>query len=282
MLDRAVAALRCPHCHDRLSVGTGALRCPSGHSFDLARQGYVSLLAQPLGGIVGDSADMLDARDRLFAGGHYRPLLDRVAGAVRAAGEAPLVLEVGAGSGHYLVAALDAHPSATGIALDVSKAAARRLARAHDRAAAVLADLWHAIPVGDGAADVLMCVFAPRNPAEFARVLHPRGHLVVVTPAEGHLAELTLLPGVLRVEAGKEERLDASLAANFTLTHREHVTFVLALTRPEAALLLLMGPTARHLTPAQIAALLDAVDEPVTVTAAATLSVYRPLAGGHT
>ena len=40
----AVPYLACPRCGDDLA-GAGPLRCGRGHSYDVARQGYVSLLA---------------------------------------------------------------------------------------------------------------------------------------------------------------------------------------------------------------------------------------------
>jgi 23S rRNA (guanine745-N1)-methyltransferase len=59
------------------------------------------------------------------------------------AGDGPgLVVDVGAGTGHHLAAVLDALTAHHGVALDVAKAAARRAARAHPRAAAVVCDVW--------------------------------------------------------------------------------------------------------------------------------------------
>jgi 23S rRNA (guanine745-N1)-methyltransferase len=36
--------LRCPLCKSGFTAAAGALACRNGHSFDLARQGYVNLL----------------------------------------------------------------------------------------------------------------------------------------------------------------------------------------------------------------------------------------------
>ena len=46
-------------------------------------------------------------------------------------------------------AVLAALPDAVGLALDVSKPALRRAARAHPRAAAALADTWQRLPLAD-------------------------------------------------------------------------------------------------------------------------------------
>ncbi|MHA6525373.1 putative RNA methyltransferase [Tessaracoccus sp. G1721] len=233
--------LRCPHCGAPLHRDARALRCPSGHAFDVARQGYVNLLgrAAPAN---ADTPAMLDARDRFLAAGHYSPVADAVAAAV---GDARRIVEVGAGTGYYLARALDVHPDAEGLATDVSTAAARRAARAHPRAASIVADTWAGLPVADGAADALLCVFAPRNPAEFARILTPGGRLVVVVPRAGHLAELRAGYGLLEVAPDKADALIASLtgwrvAASDTVERR------LELTAEAVADVIGMGPNAFH------------------------------------
>ena len=55
-------ALLCPHCREPFALTDRTLRCPSGHSFDLARAGYVSLLPGSAP-ISGDDDDMARARD---------------------------------------------------------------------------------------------------------------------------------------------------------------------------------------------------------------------------
>ena len=51
-------ALICPHEGGLLERVGGSLRCPDGHSFDIARQGYVNLLpvGQKASRQPGDSA----------------------------------------------------------------------------------------------------------------------------------------------------------------------------------------------------------------------------------
>lgn len=294
---RVVRRLRCPVCAEPLAeavAGTArALRCCRRHSFDVARQGYVNLLAgrSPH---VGDTAEMVAARADFLAAGHYdlisTALADAATDAVRrlaapagttpdgpVAGAYPLVVDAGAGTGRHLAVVLAALPEAVGLALDVSKPALRRAARAHPRAAAALADTWRRLPLADAAATVLLNVFAPRNGAEFRRVLHPAGALLVVTPAADHLAELVDALGLLRVDPAKAERTAGSLGGHFTeesaAPHRARLT----LTRAEVATLVGMGPSAWHTDPAALAARIAALPEPVEVTLAVRLARYRPL-----
>jgi len=277
-LPAIIAALRCPVCAKSVVPAPhGGLDCAGGHHFDAARQGYVDLVA----GAVrhdGDSPAMVAARADFLAAGHFDFLVDALAGAAepvlaRAGG---LAVDAGAGTGYYLAALLDRYPRILGLALDVAKPALRRAARAHPRAFAARADIWRALPVADGAADLVLNIFAPRNGPEFARVLRPGGELLVVTPSAGHLAELIDALGLLRVDPAKEQRLEQSLGATFTLTEQRELTQPLRLRDAEARTLVGMGPSAWHTDPDALARGVAALPEPVTATARVVIHRYRP------
>src|SRR6266545_505841 len=75
MLADVLPYLRCPLCRLELVEHEAAVRCPQGHSFDRARQGYVHLTAEPVGH-TGDSAAMVAGSWRRL------PVADDVATAV--------------------------------------------------------------------------------------------------------------------------------------------------------------------------------------------------------
>ncbi|RMI37300.1 methyltransferase type 11 [Streptomyces triticirhizae] len=273
-------ALRCPVCGAGLAPAERAARCPAGHSFDLARQGYLGLAGGQGGAGAGaanaDSAAMVEARSAFLGAGHYAPLTEALA---RLAGQlAPadgLSLDAGGGTGHHLAGVLDALPGAAGLTLDVSRFALRRAARAHPRMGAASADVWRGLPVRTGAFDLLLNVFAPRNGAEFHRALAPGGALLVVTPGPEHLAELRASRGLLAVDPAKEERLRRALAGHFVQEAEERLTFGLRLTADEARDLVAMGPNAHHHATGPGGA------PPATVTASFRLTVHRPRAGAR-
>lgn len=235
--------LACPVCAAPLREAAGTLRCPAGHSFDVARQGYVNLLTGDASPGTGDTAAMVDARADFLGRGHFEPLIEAVAHAVaEAAGTTPgCLIEVGAGTGEYLARSLDLLPGRTGLALDISKYAARRAVRAHARAGAVVCDAWRALPVRDSVAAVVMSVFAPRNPAEFARVLVPGGALVVVTPTPRHLGTLVEALGLVGIEEAKDERLERTVAPYFAHAGNRLVECALVLDRADALAVAAMG-----------------------------------------
>jgi 23S rRNA (guanine745-N1)-methyltransferase len=271
VLADAVELLRCPACEGELAMADGALRCESGHSFDVARQGYVNLVPGR-----GDTAEMAEAREAFLGAGHFRGLTRALVEETTTVQTAGAVLDLGAGTGHHLAHVLDASPERAGLALETSTAALRRAARSHPRVVAIGADAWKRLPIADGAAAVVLSVFAPRNPAEMARVLRPDGALIAVTPTRRHLHELVGPLGLLTVPDEKEDRLDELLADAFALTTRRRVEFSMFLSRDEAAQIVRMGPSAWHVDERELAAGLLALPDPLTVTASTTLSRYRP------
>ncbi|NKY34134.1 methyltransferase type 11 [Nocardia speluncae] len=272
--------LSCPVCGRGLVCAGRVLRCGLGHSFDIARQGYVSLLTGAATKLTGDTAQMLDARAAFQGTGFFDPIAAAVAGAAVAArnstGPPPgteVIADIGAGTGYYLAHVLDAVPDARGIALDIAKPSGRRCARAHSRAAAVVADAWRGLPLRDHTLTAALSVFAPRNPAAVARCLAPGGRYHVVTPTVRHLAELIGPIGMVTVDPDKERRLADGMAGLFTRVDSVAVEYSMTLTRADIAHLVAMGPSAHH-----TAATGEQLPEPFEVTASVTVSTYTAIA----
>lgn len=258
--------LICPICQRPLRREERSLRCAGGHTFDLAREGYVNLLpaTRKQGDMVGDSREMLQARRRFLQRGFYAPLLDAVrsealAGLAHAAGQAKaaVVVDAGCGEGSYLAhvaagcAAQPAAQRATEVrffGLDVAKAAVRMAAKRHSFACFFVADLTRFIPLPDASVHVLLNVFAPRSSAGFARLVRPDGRLLVVIPQAGHLQSLRRTFGLLGIEEDKRRGVAAQLAGNFELTAVHTVTCDLQLDNAALQDLVQMTPAARHLS----------------------------------
>ncbi|EHR49630.1 hypothetical protein SacmaDRAFT_1351 [Saccharomonospora marina XMU15] len=271
-----VAALRCSVCGEQLRPGDHWLRCDRGHSFDIARQGYVNLLHAKVPAKTADTAEMVAARVRFLETGCYAPLADLLADRAQQAG-GEFVVDAGAGTGYYLARVLRRLRNATGLALDVSAAALRRAARAHPSIGAAVWNLWQPWPVSSGVADVLLNVFAPRNPGEFHRVLRPGGTLLVVVPGQRHLDRLADTLGLLDMADDKQRRLTDALAQGFAACGEDRLDATVTLTPEQARAAVLMGPNAHHLHRGDLAARLDAIREPIEVTTSFRVSSYRRL-----
>ena len=279
-VDHALRFLCCPHCCGTFHRRAGAILCDRGHAFDVARQGYVNLLGTTVP-VNADDASMVEARVRFLGAGLFAPLAEAIA---RLAAQATkhlsardtCILDVGAGHGFYLSRVLDRCKGFTGVALDISRFAARRAARCHARAAAVVADAARALPLGAQVAALILSVFAPRNLPEFRRVLDARGSLLVVTPGADHLASLRGPLGLLDIEANKDDKLRSRASRDFLLTHEEHLAFELSLGRADALDLVSMGPSAHHLRADERKTRVAGLAEPITTRASFGLRLFRP------
>lgn len=256
----------------------------SGHSFDVAKQGYVTLAAGAGLKHKGDDMDMVNARETYLAMGHFAPFVEAVTGAVQGALDSASLaestpaslLEVGAGTGYYLAHTLDSIAEARGVGLDISPHAAKHLAKCHPRVGAVVADVWERLPIRDESVDAISVVFAPRNPAEFQRVLVPGGQVIVLTPDAGHLDELREPLGILGVEDGKVERMYEQ-AEGFLEQAADPVdiSFPIELDKASVAAQVGMSPSARHISAGELAERMAALPPTLTVTARARLDRLR-------
>lgn len=276
MLSDVVHLLRCPHCGDPLELHERALRCPRGHSFDVARQGYVNLLRGRAATGSGDTAAMVEARAAFLATGHFDRFAAGVTATLAEEGVAAVspVAEIGAGTAYYLAHLLRGR-AGPGVALDVSVYAARRAARAHERIGAVVADAWTHLPLADGCLGAALVAFAPRSGGELGRVVAPGGRLVVLTPGTDHLRELRRTLGLLDVDPRKDERLEASLGGDFDVVGRRALRWTTELDHGAVTNLVLMGPNARHRDADELASAVAALPEAVPVTVSGVVHVLR-------
>lgn len=181
---------QCPLCAQPLRREEKRYVCPQGHSFDIARQGYVNLLTvqQKHSLDPGDTQQQVLSRRAFLESGFYAPIseaLNQAALDYNAQGE---ILDVGCGEGYYsarLAAALGA--PLTG--LDISKEAVRCAAGQYKAYAWLCATAAH-IPVPDGSVGTLSSLFALTLPGEFRRVLRKNGLFLQVLAAEDHLLGL--------------------------------------------------------------------------------------------
>ena len=240
--------LVCPHCGQPLRLVERVAGCQHGHRFDVARQGYLNLMPQAAGANA-DTAEMVARRMEFLAAGHYDPIVAAVVAALEPA--APMrLLDVGAGPGYYLAnwsgTLASGGVQAEGLGLDISTAAAKRLARCHPHVAAVVADAWQPWPVADGSVQAVLSIFAPRNIAECDRVLTEDGVVVTVTPLPDHLAQAREQFGLMGIQPDKEERLSESMAPLFVAADRQEVRLGLELSPEQVAAVVGMGPNALH------------------------------------
>lgn len=191
-----MSQFRCPLCGDALMEIPGGLRCPAGHCFDRAREGYVNLLPvnRKHSKMPGDGKDMVAARRAFLEKGWYQPLREALeALAVELTGAAPPVLDAGCGEGYYTggvqAALLRVGKTPVIAGIDISKAALQKAAKRYPGIEFAVASAYR-LPVADGSVELLLNVFSPLAIEEFRRVLKPGGAYLYVVPGARHLWEL--------------------------------------------------------------------------------------------
>lgn len=194
----------CPICGAPLCMERMAWHCPAGHSFDVARQGYVNLLTvgQKHSLHPGDTREMVAARRAFLNAGFYAPVAEAVCDAIgRHCGEPDSVLDVGCGEGYYLKNTGVRFPAAELWGVDISKEAVR-FAAAENKCAQFLTGTAAHLPFADGTFSCLLSMFALTEPAEFSRVLRPNGIFIQVLAGEKHLLSLRriIYPEILHRE----------------------------------------------------------------------------------
>jgi 23S rRNA (guanine745-N1)-methyltransferase len=219
--------LVCPvrNCRLELVREDRLLRCPRGHSFDVARSGYVNLL-QPQerrSKEPGDAAKAVEARRRLHDRGVSGPLLSEIE-KMLAARAGDQVLDAGCGDGFYL-GTLAARHAFAGHGVDISIAAVNAAAKRYPHCEWIVANADRLIPYADGSFTRVMTITARRNAAEFRRVLRAGGRLLVAVPAPDDLIELRGR-GKDRVDLVRQE-----FAAGFQLMEQRRATSVVDLDK---------------------------------------------------
>ena len=182
-----MSSLACPIDLAPLARVDTAWRCPSGHAYDVARDGYVNLLppGRPARTKSGDDLESIHARRRFLDAGHYAVLADHLAVASAAvASSTTETLDVGCGEGYYT-----ARLAGATVGVDLSRAGIRLAARRHKSVTFAVANAM-ALPVVSAGVDLAASVFAPVVPDEFARIVRPGGHVIVAVPGADHLAAL--------------------------------------------------------------------------------------------
>ena len=244
--------LACPVCSRPLSLVGDALQCGRGHSFDIAREGYVHLLP---GKRPGDVKEMLRARRAFLEAGYYQPLSDAInLGILRhleSMPDSPTILDAGCGEGYYLgrlqECLADKFPHVL-IGIDISKEAIRMAAKRYKEALFVVADMKQRFVLVDSSISGILNIFAPRNPTEFARVLIPGGLLLVVIPAPTHLLSLRALLGLLTIQEQKEQQVIAQFSEQFALIESENIAYPLRLQGEAIEQVVMMTPNYWHLS----------------------------------
>ena len=183
-------SLICPVCGKRLERKSGSLVCEKGHSYDVAKEGYVNLLRSGRDGDgIGDDKISCRSRRDFLNKGYYSVLRDALKEEIGKRPVGSSVLDICCGEGYYTSSFAQGKYDVFGF--DISKEAVR-LASKRGNASYFVSNMT-SIPFEDGSFDVATELFAPFCESEFARILKDGGSLFTVVPAAKHLWGLKTL-----------------------------------------------------------------------------------------
>lgn len=185
---------RCPLCAGAFSLVQRSLVCGAGHSFDLARSGYVNLLRGKTPPVY-DKA-LFTSRAALCKAGAFAPMVQAIAAAIVQWVPKHLparLMDAGCGEGshlHQVLEVLSQQGDAwQGAGIDIAKEGVLMASKAYPHAAWCVGDLAHS-PFADGAFGAILSILSPSNYQEFTRMLAPGGVLIKIVPGADYLAQL--------------------------------------------------------------------------------------------
>jgi len=267
----------CPICAQPLTRQEGRYTCPTGHSFDVAREGYVNLLPanRQHSKAPGDDKAMAAARTRFLDGGWYSPLREKLCELVQdLLPQGGALLDAGCGEGWYTaaLAQVAAQKGGKTAGVDLSKPAVKKAARRCPQGEIAVASVYH-LPVGEATVDLLVNCFSPLAIDEFRRLVRPGGRFLYVVPGPRHLWALKEILYDRPYE--NEERVEEY--PGFRLLSVERVETTFTLTDPQDIQALYHMTPYTWKTPREGAARLAAVHE-LTVEAQFRIHVMERLA----
>lgn len=265
--------LICPVCRKPLELSGlqgRSLVCEAGHSFDLAKQGYVNLYrGKPINEYTKES---FQERQVILEKGMYAHILEEICDFLRkisAPGGAPapeavqgkkVLLDAGCGEGYYTrELALQLGTSGAGVpaadgplelyGTDLSRDSIQLAARTANGMGPGPADIkWFVsdigkLPVADGSVDYVLDIFTSANYQEFQRILTSDGYLIKVIPGEGHVKELReAAKDQLYHKEYKERRGAAVFGEHFDVVRQKTVSRTFDVTPEERDIFINMTP----------------------------------------
>lgn len=234
--------LACPIDGKQLEYQGRQLVCKNGHTFDIARQGYVNLLPvqhkrtkHP-----GDSKAMVLARTHFLNSGVYQPIanqLNKLVYTQITATQETALLDAGCGEGYYLNALFnylsdkEAATDLSFVGLDISKEAIVQASK-RNKQISWLVGTNRKPPVTDESIDIILCLFGFLSEDGFKKVLKPGGRIIIVDPGPDHLKELReiIYPEIKKSYPARSQQTEKT---GFSLINSEELQFQVSLKNNE-------------------------------------------------
>ena len=194
--------LICTKCGKPLTKLDTCYRCEDGHSFDIAKRGYVNLNLNNRKR-TGDEKEMIQGRRSFLEKGYYQIFRDRLCELLDQY-QIQVLCDAGCGEGYYTNAFMKEGRQVFGF--DLSKYGIDYACRAKKGVFYGVASVFR-LPLENQCMDGVLSIFAPFDETEMARVLKEKGIFIKVSPSKEHLMGMkeVLYDSVYENEAPSQE-----------------------------------------------------------------------------
>lgn len=271
--------LICPICKNTLIPTGTSLCCALGHTYDVARSGYVNLHRPGIKSNArsGDNAGMVQARRAFLGRGYYdryvRETAESISGVL---GSAPdTLIDAACGEGHHTVILSQELGAGMTVGIDASKKAADIAAKCAARLGMgegirFIAGNIFGMPIADGSADIVTTLFAPVAYNEALRVLRRGGLLCICSAGREHLIELRR--AIYDTVRYRDNRLD--VPEGFEVASHRNISYGITLDSDALSELFDMTPFCQHAASQRRERIISCGDD---MTVSVDLTILRKL-----
>lgn len=222
----------CPKCKQPLTKLDKTYKCPSNHSYDISKEGYVNLLLSKTD--AGDNKELINARINFLNKNYYLPLVNKLLEILKEISPNTL-LDAGCGTGYYTNHFQKLINKVYGS--DISKDAIKHAAKTNKEVTYFVSSNQF-IPLESNSIDTIINIFAPYFENEFNRLLNKSGHLIIVHAGEKHLWELKQL-----IYTNPYLNPNSSFNFNhFDIIKEEKIEYIVNINKEDLKLLFMMTP----------------------------------------
>ncbi len=228
--------LACPIDGGLLTASDKQLICSRGHSFDIAKQGYINLLPvqhkrskEP-----GDSKEMVSARTQFLNAGVYEPIAKKLTEINQSLiqknnNETVCIVDAGCGEGYYFNYILNRLSIKPGnsqlsfIGVDISKHAVVAASKRNTQITWLVGTNRQA-PIASNSVDIINCVFGFQSFDGFTKIMKRGAYIILVEPGPDHLKELReiIYTDIVKTE---QPNLSVKEKLDFTIINNEQLQF---------------------------------------------------------
>ena len=187
--------IACPICRGGLTRCASSFKCDKGHSYDIAKSGYINLLnpGKKNNAKAGDSKEMIRARTLFFQTGCYEGIKNALCD-IASALSPSVIIDAGCGEGYYTNSLAMRLKNACVFGFDMSKHGAEHASK-QAKATGLENTLFSVsnifdMPLENECADLIVNMFAPVATEEFRRTLRTGGYLIIGVAGVHHLEGL--------------------------------------------------------------------------------------------